>query len=118
MKFANQLRYLRSQPGFQKAPLQVFSRLLAWRWICLFDKPRKVRLPRRNLTLHLPAEWRGGPKLIYSLRDDFEPDLAVLDKVLANGSVMLDVGANLGLFTLVASRLVGPSGRIVAFEPA
>jgi FkbM family methyltransferase len=117
MKLTHQLQYLRSQPGFQRAPARVLFRLLAWRWICLFGRPKEVRLPRRKLTVHLPAEWRGGPKLIYSLRDDFEPDLAVLDKFLSPGSVMLDVGANLGLFTLAASRLVGASGRVAAFEP-
>ena len=28
-----------------------------------------------------------------------------------------DVGANVGFFTLLASRLVGPSGRVLSFEP-
>jgi FkbM family methyltransferase len=30
---------------------------------------------------------------------------------------LYDVGANVGFFTLLASRLVGPTGRVVAFEP-
>jgi FkbM family methyltransferase len=32
--------------------------------------------------------------------------------------VYLDVGANDGLYTLFASRLVGPTGRVLAFEPS
>jgi FkbM family methyltransferase len=32
------------------------------------------------------------------------------------GAVVVDVGANLGLYALVASRAVGPGGRVVAFE--
>jgi FkbM family methyltransferase len=40
-----------------------------------------------------------------------------LADVLVPGSVFFDVGANLGFFTLLAARLVGPSGRVVAFEP-
>jgi FkbM family methyltransferase len=33
------------------------------------------------------------------------------------GNVALDVGANIGYFTLLLSRLVGDDGRVVAFEP-
>ena len=33
------------------------------------------------------------------------------------GDVVFDVGANVGFYTLLASELVGPGGRVVAFEP-
>ncbi len=33
------------------------------------------------------------------------------------GAVVLDVGANVGFFTLLASRLAGPAGRVHTFEP-
>lgn len=33
------------------------------------------------------------------------------------GQVALDIGANVGLYTLLLSRQVGPSGRVFAFEP-
>ena len=33
------------------------------------------------------------------------------------GQVMYDVGANVGFFTLLGSHLVGPSGKVIAFEP-
>jgi FkbM family methyltransferase len=33
------------------------------------------------------------------------------------GKTVLDIGANVGFFSLLFSRLVGPSGRVVAFEP-
>ena len=37
--------------------------------------------------------------------------------VSLEGGVALDVGANVGLHTIVMSRLVGPAGRVFAFEP-
>ena len=47
----------------------------------------------------------------------WEPNLtALLERRLAPGDVVADVGANMGYFTLLASRLVGPTGRVVAFE--
>src|SRR5206468_779613 len=45
---------------------------------------------------------------------------AVVDAVitaLKPGDVFLDVGAHLGYFAIVAARVVGPSGRVFAFEP-
>ena len=41
----------------------------------------------------------------------------VLSNVLRPGDTFLDVGANIGLVTLVASQLVGRQGRVYAFEP-
>jgi FkbM family methyltransferase len=37
--------------------------------------------------------------------------------MLAPGDVYYDLGANVGFFTLLAARLVGPTGAVVAFEP-
>lgn len=42
---------------------------------------------------------------------------AELARSLSEGMVFYDVGANVGFLTLIASRLVGPSGQVVAFEP-
>ena len=36
---------------------------------------------------------------------------------LREGDVVLDVGANVGYYTVIASRLVGDEGRVYAFEP-
>jgi FkbM family methyltransferase len=33
------------------------------------------------------------------------------------GSVVYDVGAHVGFYTLLAAKLVGPTGRVFAFEP-
>ncbi|HYR58741.1 MAG TPA: FkbM family methyltransferase [Chthoniobacteraceae bacterium] len=49
---------------------------------------------------------------------DFEPDTrAFFDAWLRPGDVFLDVGANVGLYTLTAARIVGPRGHVHAFEP-
>ncbi len=36
---------------------------------------------------------------------------------LPSGGVVLDIGAHIGGFSLIAARAVGPSGRVHAFEP-
>jgi FkbM family methyltransferase len=37
--------------------------------------------------------------------------------LLAEGDVFLDLGANVGFFTLLAARAVGPDGQVLAVEP-
>lgn len=41
----------------------------------------------------------------------------ILEAVLAPGACFYDIGANIGLYSLWASRLVGAAGTVVAFEP-
>lgn len=49
----------------------------------------------------------------------FEPSLTdLLSSTIGPGDVVVDVGANCGYYTLLAARLVGPSGAVHAFEPA
>jgi FkbM family methyltransferase len=46
------------------------------------------------------------------------PVTAMLLERLRPGMVFIDVGAHYGYFTLIANRLVQPTGRVVAFEPS
>jgi len=50
---------------------------------------------------------------------DWEPhnDRHVFVSHLREGMTVMDVGANLGLYSLLISRAVGPSGKVYAFEP-
>ena len=41
----------------------------------------------------------------------------ILAERLHPGMVFYDLGANIGLFTLLAARLVGDSGKVFSFEP-
>lgn len=41
----------------------------------------------------------------------------VLELLLRPGMTVFDVGANVGFFAVIAARLVGPTGRVVCFEP-
>lgn len=37
--------------------------------------------------------------------------------LVQKGDTVIDIGANIGTFTLVVASLVGPGGRVIAFEP-
>jgi FkbM family methyltransferase len=48
----------------------------------------------------------------------YEPlETALFKRELKPGQVVLDIGANIGYYTLLAARLVGPKGKVYAFEP-
>ena len=49
----------------------------------------------------------------------FEPrESAVVRNLVQPGDCVIDAGANLGWFTLLASSIVGTTGKIFAFEPS
>jgi FkbM family methyltransferase len=41
----------------------------------------------------------------------------LIKKCLRAGDTYIDVGANYGIFSILASRIVGPEGRVISFEP-
>ncbi|HYL84934.1 MAG TPA: FkbM family methyltransferase [Candidatus Angelobacter sp.] len=45
-------------------------------------------------------------------------ELRFTERLLQPGMTVLDIGANHGLYTLLASRCVGSRGRVFAFEPS
>jgi len=55
-------------------------------------------------------------KLIY---DGFEKEeTAYVISILNEGDIFIDVGTNIGLFSLMASKKVGDEGLIICFEPS
>lgn len=74
------------------------------------------------------AMCRGGPMLFNrhdqyvgaSLRKygEFSPgESDLFRQLLGPGAIVVEVGANLGAHTVELSRLVGPQGAVIAFEP-
>lgn len=45
------------------------------------------------------------------------PSVLALDKHLNPGETFINVGAHIGFFTIIGAAMVGPSGRVIAFEP-
>lgn len=46
-----------------------------------------------------------------------EKEIKFLQKILNPGDSFIDAGANIGIFSLMASEIVGPQGRVYSFEP-
>lgn len=58
-----------------------------------------------------------GGRGVYVFGESLEPELSCLQHFLGAGQVFVDVGANVGLFTVKAAKEVGNDGLVVAIEP-
>lgn len=69
-----------------------------------------------DLYVHGPEDKHVSHKIReHGLWEPFETSL-ILSRLKA-GDVFVDVGANIGYFTIVAASLVGEQGQVYAFEP-
>lgn len=97
--------------------------------------PGKSRLARRLLGASLVAKDRSvigrdgaefiAPSLMepvgFYLLIDGVYEALIIEFILERlrpGAVFVDIGANIGAFTIPISRLVGPSGHVIAIEPS
>ncbi len=74
------------------------------------------RVLRMDLDANLPNECTIAGFVLKNLL--YEPDVSQLFmRVVQDGDTVIDIGGNVGWFTLLAAALVGPTGRVVTFEP-
>jgi FkbM family methyltransferase len=99
----------RSKGRGRRALARMARRVLPDATVSLAHVEEGVRLRvhlRRNVMF-----WSGGLAR-------YEPQcVRVLRAAVAPGDVVLDVGANIGFYTMLLSRWVGPAGLVLAVEP-
>ena len=89
---------------------------------------RLLRLPLRAVPRERPVRILAGPlrgwRWIPAAASHgcwlgtFErAEQDVFTRTIRPGDVVYDLGANVGFYTLLAAKLAGPTGRVVAFEP-
>lgn len=89
---------------------------------------KALRIPLRLIPANAPVPILQGPlrgKLWVKGSSDngcwlgsFEyQKQRLMSSMLHAGDTMYDVGANVGYYALLASHKVGPTGRVIAFEP-
>ncbi|MBV8507707.1 MAG: FkbM family methyltransferase, partial [Alphaproteobacteria bacterium] len=131
------MRNLRQEPGDLRAMMALLKALWKLRPPSEPEAPA-ARLLRRwrekRLLARLERDWPGGLALHrtgdlvhvpspldargrHALLHPPQVHPAVLS-FLHPGSVVIDVGANLGEWTVPFARKVGPAGRVLAIEPA
>lgn len=86
-------------------------------WLWRSAPTREIRGKRHGYLMCLDlAQWPD--RATYFLGRWYALDIQLfLSDVVALGDTVVDVGANRGMFTYAASRLVGETGRVICFEP-
>ncbi len=106
---------------------RAFKEASAAKRVVLLAKLTRIAItPRSHL---LRAKFTNGAKVagfnrdgyggrgIYLFGEAVEPELASLHQFLRPGFVFVDVGANVGVYTMQAAKEVGPDGLVLAVEP-
>jgi FkbM family methyltransferase len=84
-----------------------------WFWLRRDRGASEVDAKVSGFKMRLPS--RFVDRFVF---DRYEPVTdAHLAEALRPGMVVLDIGAHVGYYTLVAAQAVGPSGKVHAFEP-
>ncbi len=81
-----------------------------------FDKAAVVEVPYQGYKFKVPA--RDITILPSLMNNNYEKhEIALLKRVLKPGMTFVDIGANIGLFSVVGAKAVGKIGKIYCFEP-
>jgi FkbM family methyltransferase len=75
----------------------------------------------KGIRMSLPngGRFRIHPRFLGMKMSNYEPELVEkFCSLLAEGMTVIDVGAHVGIYSLLASAKVGASGKVVAIEPS
>jgi predicted methyltransferase len=71
-----------------------------------------------GVTLAVPANLQSATTYVLLEQEHwFEKEMDFLRHWLRPGMTVIDVGANLGVYSLPMARLVGPTGQVFSYEP-
>lgn len=70
-----------------------------------------------QFNVHFDGRDRVIAKYLVAYGGYEQPCIDLLCSYIRPGDVVLDVGANIGLYTLAMSRAAGPTGKVLAVEP-
>jgi FkbM family methyltransferase len=74
-----------------------------------------VRIGDHKLWVDLKDATLGRHLFVHREYEPFES--ALIERAAKRGMNVVDIGANVGHYTITLARRIGPSGRVIAFEP-
>jgi FkbM family methyltransferase len=105
-----------SLPAQARVPRAIARRLRRLQWSLVRALTPRRRVTARGLSFMLPCD-NAITELRWRTFETKEPEtLAWIDELVRDGDVVVDVGANIGLYSLYAA-LRHLRARVIAFEP-
>jgi FkbM family methyltransferase len=105
-KLLVQWRTAEGKTGWKNQPFMVVASIKN------IPQPTKIKNDRR-MSMWVTNGWEKAHFNNYEL-----PVTNLLPRLISKGQVVYDIGANLGFYTVHFSRLVGPKGQVICFEPS
>jgi FkbM family methyltransferase len=113
-------KFLRTR-SFRMQPIATLWRGFLWLSCHILPQRRAIitlRVGGQSFKMDLPPLLKSfGSTGIFIQRRYYEPLLQFCDRLIGPGAVAFDCGANQGIYSCAFAALVGPSGRVIAFEP-
>ena len=80
------------------------------------DERRRIVATGMGLRLYIDPFTHLGRSIV--AEDSYEQEtVAIFNAELESGQVVLDIGANEGVFSALSGKIVGPNGLVIAIEP-
>lgn len=119
LPFKGRLQFLFSHPEFKRHPLAVSGRLLLWLGYRFIGVTPTIRVHNHSrMQLHPARKGMGAPGLFYVFRGSFEETVPFcVDHFVKEGAHCFDIGANMGIWTLLMAERAGTNGHVYSFEP-
>jgi len=78
---------------------------------------KKGYIEHNGFKIYFGEEDSGIPAFIVTNNDYETETREAIQNILKLGDVFVDLGANIGFFTLLSAKIVGAEGKVFAFEP-
>lgn len=111
------LRYLVSQPDFRAHPVRAIWRRLLWRFYHALHPGKPLILEGWYQGMRIALPHSGSAAQVFYRRYSNYEIVRVMEETLREGDTVIDIGAHIGKYTLIAAYLVGSKGEVHAVEP-
>ena len=107
-------------PSFKSKKIKIIFNSILYLIYSVFKIKIKYQIKLKQTSFlfnFVPLGKQSGSGGLFVYREDYEPLLNNCSKVLKRNDIVLDIGANQGIYSIAFSKLVGPKGSVIAVEP-
>ena len=114
---ADLTRFIWNHPSNRGARVRALTKAFAWQiYKRTTGRPWDLNVRGTHRLRCYPDSTSASLMLYCNDRPDYD-EMSFMEHYLRPGDRFLDVGANIGAYTIFAASLVGPTGGVDAFEP-